>query len=219
MRQHFEQARELMVETQVRPNRVTDEALISAMLHIPRENFVAEPFKGQAYTDEDVSLGNGRYLLEPMILARLLQAAHIQKTDMALDIGCGTGYATALLARLCSRVTGIESDAKLAKTAGELLMQSGISNATIVQQDMRKGYAPKAPYNVILINGAAGAVPEALKSQLAEGGRLVTVLSRHGHIGTAIHITRHGNSFVTQNLFEAATPFLAGFEAAKPFVL
>jgi protein-L-isoaspartate(D-aspartate) O-methyltransferase len=154
-----------------------------------------------------------------MLLARLLQAAHVRKDDIALDIGCGTGYATALLGCVCNRVTGIEPDQKMTATATELLKQLGVPNASILrQEDLRKGYAPKAPYNVILINGAVGAVPDGIQSQLADGGRLVTVLSRNGHMGTATLITRHGSNFVTQSLFEAATPFLAGFEKQKTFV-
>lgn len=208
-----------MVESQVRPNKVTDGALLAALRRIPREKFLPSQLQDRAYMDEDIALGNGRYLPEPVIPARLLQAARVQKTDAALDIGSGTGYTTALLGSLCGYVTGIEQDQKMAATAAGLLNQLGISNAAVLQQDgLHQGYAKKSPYNVILINGAVAMVPENIKSQLAEGGRLVTIISRRGHIGTAVIITRHGNNFVTQNLFEAATPFLPGFEDPKAFV-
>lgn len=208
-----------MVEGQIRTNKVTDETLIGALRKVPREKFVPRHLQGIAYVDEDIALGNGRYLPEPVVLARLLQEAAVGKDDLALDIGCGTGYSTAVLGHLCSTVVGIEADKEMADTADRLLHDMDIVNAVVVQQkDLREGYPQQGPYNVIVINGSVPQVPDRIKSQLADGGRLVTVLSNRGHMGNAVLITRFGDSFSTRVLFDAATPTLAGFEAPKTFM-
>ncbi len=207
-----------MVEGQIRTNKVTDANLIAAMQKIPRERFVPRHLQGIAYVDEDIALGNGRYLPEPMVLARLIQDADIKKGELVLDIGCGTGYSTAVLGHLASTVVGIEQNKEMAEEADKLLHDLGIVNAVVVQQrDLREGYAQQGPYNVIVINGSVPAIPERIKSQLADGGRLVTVLSTRGHMGKAVLMTRFGESFSVRELFDAATPTLAGFEQAKTF--
>lgn len=207
-----------MVDAQIRTNRVTEEALINAMRSIPRERFVPRHLQGIAYVDEDIPLGNGRFVREPMILARLIQEAGIRKTDIVLDIGCGTGYSTAILGHLASTVVGIECEKDMAEEADKLLHDLDVVNAVVIQKnDLREGYPQQGPYNVILINGSVSAVPDRIKAQLADGGRLVTVVSNRGHMGKAVMITRFGESFSTRVLFDAATPTLAGFEAPKSF--
>lgn len=207
-----------MVECQLRPNRVSNEAIIAAMRTIPREKFVPRHMQGIAYIDEDVALGNGRYLREPVIIARLIQEANIQKTDIVLDIGCNTGYTTAVMGYLAGTVVGLEFDETLANEADKLLHDLDICNAVVVRQEkLREGYAAQGPYNVILINGSVPEVPENIKHQLADGGRLVTVVATHGHMGRAVLIERRGSEFTTRELFDAATPTLAGFERAKAF--
>lgn len=214
----FEKARENMVEGQIRPNRVTDAAIVAAMREIPRERFVPRHLQSVAYADEDIAIGNGRYLPEPMVLARLVQAAEVKKTDIVLDIGCGTGYSSALLGHLANTVIGLERDKGMAQEADRLLHALGIVNTAVVRQDdLREGYAQQGPYDVILINGAVAEVAENIKAQLADGGRLVTVVSRKGHMGIAVLITRAGGAFTQQVLFDAATPLLAGFEAPDAF--
>jgi protein-L-isoaspartate(D-aspartate) O-methyltransferase len=216
----FEKARENMVEGQIRPNRVTDPAIVETMRRIPREKFVPHHQQSLAYADEDISLGKGRYLSEPTVLARLVQAAAVKGTDIVLDVGCGTGYSSALLGHLAGTVVGIESDKAMAQEADKLLHDLGIVNAVVVRQEnLREGYARQGPYDVILINGSVPAVPEAIKRQLADGGRLVTVISEKGHMGSAVLIARKGEVFSQQTLFDAATPTLAGFEAPDVFVL
>jgi protein-L-isoaspartate(D-aspartate) O-methyltransferase len=219
MQQRFEEERENMVEGQILPHKVRNPDLIDALRHIPREMFLPPALQSLAYTDDDIPLGHGRYLPEPMVLARLLQEANIQRTDKALDIGCGTGYSSAIMASLAAEVYGIEQEQKMAVEAARLLGKLGISNAHVMQENnIRDGYAKRAPYNVILINGAVAAVPDKIKSQLADGGRLVTVVTRRGRVGAAVIVTRHGDSFLTRELFDAATPVLAGFEAPPSFV-
>lgn len=218
MAQVFEKARENMVDRQLRPNRVTDDAIIDAMRKIPREKFVPRQLQGFAYVDEDVPLGNGRYLREPVIIARLIQAAEIKKSDIVLDIGCNTGYSTAVMGHLAATVVGLEIEDTLANEADKLLHDLDIINVVVVRQGkLSEGYAAQGPYNVIFINGSVSAVPDGIKNQLADGGRLVTVVSKHGHMGRAVLIERHGDHFSTRELFDAATPTLVGFEADKSF--
>ena len=208
-----------MVDSQLRPNKVTDAALIAAMRKSPRELFVPRHLQGFAYVDEDIALGRGRWLREPIIIARLIQESEPLKTDVVLDIGCNTGYTTAVLGHLAGMVVGLEIDEQLAKEADKLLHDLDVVNAVVVrQQNLREGYAQQGPYNIILINGSVPAVPDVIRAQLAEGGRLVTVLSEKGNMGTAIVMTRHGDNFSTRVLFDAATPTLTGFEAHKKFV-
>lgn len=207
-----------MVEGQVRPNRVTNPLIVEAMRRIPREQFLPRHLQSIAYIDEDIPLGNGRFLPEPMVLARLVQELEVGKNDVVLDIGCGTGYSSAILGHLAATVVGIEQDAAMAAAAEKLLHGLGIVNAAVVhRKDMAEGYAQQGPYNAILINGAVSKVPERIKHQLADGGRLAALVSDKGHIGTAVRVTRRGDSFVTEPLFDAAAPFLPGFEAAKGF--
>ena len=207
-----------MVEGQLRPNRVNDPVLLEALRNVPREKFVPRHLQGFAYVDEDVPLGNGRYLREPVITGRLIQEANIQKTDIVLDIGCNTGYTTAIMGYLAATVVGLESDSTLAQEADKLLHDLDIVNTVVVQQKkLVEGYAEQGPYNVIVINGSVPEVPEAIKAQLAEGGRLVTVISEAGHMGAAVIMTRQNGNVSTRVLFDAATPTLAGFEARKSF--
>lgn len=208
-----------MVEGQLQPHGVTNETLTGAMSRVPREKFLPPHLQGLSYVDDDIALGNGRYMPEPRILGRLLQAAAVRETDVVLAIGCGTGYSSAVLGCMAKNVFGIEQDKDMVMEGVQLLDRLGIDNAALVHQgDLHQGYARKSPYDVILIDGAVAGVPEKIKHQLADGGRLVTVISRHGHAGSAILISRHGDHFSTRNLFDAATPVLPGFDEKKGFV-
>lgn len=223
MQQNFQQARDMMVESQVRPNKVTDEAVVEAMRATPREKFLPPALAAVAYTDEDIALGHGRFMAEPMVVARLLQAAQVKKTDNVLDIGCGTGYTTALLSMLAHTVVGIEHDKHMAAEGTHMMQSLGLRNAHIVQLgDLQRGYADKGLYDAIVIAAAVASIPESLKTQLSEdGGRLVTVIAKGGlagTAGTAVLVTRRGGTFHTQTLFDATTPVLVGFEAPKGFV-
>ncbi|HSK38353.1 MAG TPA: protein-L-isoaspartate O-methyltransferase [Arenibaculum sp.] len=213
----YSAARFHMVEGQIRVNKVTDQALIEALSTTPRERFVPKAVRGVAYVDEDVQIAPGRYLMEPMVLARLLQTAMVRSTDIALDLGCGTGYATALLARLAATVVAVESDPALAARASELLGELGVDNAAVVEAPLEEGYAQQAPYDVILVNGAVAEVPPVLFDQLAEGGRLVTVVAPRGRLGQARIFSKAGGSVSSRIIFEAGTPLLPGFEPKPAF--
>ena len=210
-------ARRNMVDSQLRTNRVTDEALLAAMGEIPRERFVPPALAGVAYVDEDLALGGGRYLMEPMVLARMIQAAEIQPSDAVLDVGCATGYSSAVASRLAAMVIGLESDSRLAKAATDNLAALRIDNAVIVSGDMRAGHPRQAPYDVILLQGAISEIPAQIAAQLAEEGRLVAVLAPPGATGRATLSLKTGGIVSHRDLFDAATPPLPGFELAPGF--
>lgn len=201
-------ARLNMVEGQLRTNKVTDEAVLNAFLAVPRERFVPDAFRGAAYVDCSVPLGGGRYVMEPLVLARLLQSAAIAPDDAVLEIGCGTGYGTALLARLAGTVVALESDKAVADQAQTFIAELGCANVTIVNAPLEDGHVGQAPYDVILINGAVDSVPEPIVRQLADGGRLVTVMKANRRAGQGVVMTRTNGSLSRLPVFDAAAPLL-----------
>ena len=207
-------ARRNMVSGQIRTNRVSDERLIEAMEEIPRERFVPPAKRGVAYVDEDVEIAPGRYLMEPMVLARMVQEAGIAADDMVLDVGCGTGYATAVMSRLAGTVIALDVDGSLAAEAERTLNAVGADNAIVVTGPLAEGYARQAPYDVILLAGAVDHLPQALADQLAEGGRIVGVLRQAGGVGQATLWARHRGALSSRSLFEASLPPLPGI--ARP---
>ena len=211
-------ARHNMVESQLRTNKVTDHRLLAAFEAIPRELFVAEDLRGIAYVDEDFAVAEGRYLLEPMVLARLIQAAEIEAEDIVLEIGCATGYASAILSRIAATVVCLESDHRLAEQANATLEHLGIDNVAVVEGDLTAGYAKQAPYNAILIGAAVAEVPQAIYDQLAEGGRLVGVIKHAPEPGRATLMQRSGASVSRRVLFDAGSPLLPGFTREPGFV-
>ncbi len=212
-------ARHNMVENQVRTNKVTNPALISALEELPREEFVPGALAGVAYVDEAIPLGSCRYLLEPMVLALMLQHAEIKPSDVVLEIGPGAGYSTAVLSRLASTVVAVEQDESLAKTATEKLVELGIDNAAIMTEPLTDGYKKQSPYNVIVISGCVEEVPDSLVSQLADGGRLVTVVGTSSTPGKGTLVRKFGASVTSIEIFEAGTPLLPGFEKRAEFAL
>ncbi|MBX3505317.1 MAG: protein-L-isoaspartate O-methyltransferase [Parvibaculum sp.] len=216
----FAAARLNMVESQVRVNSVTDERVIAAMSAVPRERFVPVSRQGLAYMDEDIRISDGqpaRFLMEPRVFAKLVQLAAITADDLVLDIGCGTGYSTAVLSRLAGTVVALESDENLAAQAGATLSDLGVDNAVVVPGPLPGGHAKQAPYDVIFINGMVSAVPEALQKQLRENGRLVTVVG-DGVSGRARLYLKAGGGFGGRDAFDANIRFLPGFEPVESFV-
>jgi protein-L-isoaspartate(D-aspartate) O-methyltransferase len=218
----FETARHHMVASQVRPNQVTDPRILEAMRRIPRERFVAPNLLALAYADQNVPLGGGRYLTEPMVIARLVQAAAVRSGERALVVATGPGYGAALLAVCGAQVTALEEDANLIALARAVLPAMAPSVA-VVAGPLTAGWKPGAPYDVVLIDGAAEEIPQALTDQVKrDGGRMVAVRAFPGsvsHAAVGEVVAAAGDSRVAwQPLFDCATPVLPAFRRAPSFV-
>lgn len=214
----YEVARNLMVDCQVRPNKVTDRRIVAAMRSLPRERFVPPGMASLAYSDEDVPLGRGRFLTEPMVIARLVQIAVPRAGERALAVAAGTGYGAALLAACGAWVTALEEDAGLLATARGLLAE--FAPATVLAEGrLADGWASGAPYDIVLIDGGAPAVPPALLAQLAPaGGRIVWVKSVPGGMGRAMIGERSGDGLASQEVFDCAIPSLPSLRPEVGFV-
>lgn len=172
-----------MVESQLRTDRVTDRRILAAFASLPRERFVSDARRDLAYSDAALEIwasldgGPARFLLPPVTLARLAQLASIEAKDAVLDIGCATGYSTALLAQLATTVTAVEAEPELAAAARDNLTALALRNATVIDGDLARGAPEAGPFDVILLNGSVPEVPDALLAQLKEGGRLVAIVT------------------------------------------
>lgn len=216
----FAEMRRAMVDAQVRANDVTDLRIVAAMLETPRERFVPAGLRNFAYIDDDLLVKEGspsRYLMEPMVLAKLLQAAEIGPEALVLDVGAASGYSTAVLAKLAGQVVALEEDAELAAQGSGVLVELGLLNAAYVQGPLTAGWPAEAPYDAILLNGSIDSAPEALLAQLKPGGRLVAVVGR-GRSGRATVFTNTAGGIGSRIVFDAAVPALPGFEARPGFV-
>ncbi|HKP26160.1 MAG TPA: protein-L-isoaspartate O-methyltransferase [Dongiaceae bacterium] len=210
-------ARQHMVDSQVRTNKVTDERLIEAIRTLPRERFVPDRARARAYLDDDVEIAPGRFLMEPMVTARLIQAAEVKPEEIALVVGGGTGYAAALLSRLANTVVALEAEAPLAQRAGGVFSELSIDNAIVFEGPLNGGCSKHAPYNVIYLDGAVDQLPTTLTSQLADGGRLVGVQLDQG-VGRASLWIKSGNAVSRRVLFDANVALLPGFATPPRFV-
>jgi protein-L-isoaspartate(D-aspartate) O-methyltransferase len=218
----FATARETMVDRQIRTADVTERRILSAFGEVPRENFVPVGLRTLAYSDGALPLRieswgeRQRHLLEPAVLARLLQLAEIAETDIVLDVGCATGYSSAILARLGNSVVALESDVELAAQATETLIDLGIGNVAVVEGALEAGYPAEAPYDVIVLGGSVDFVPAALTDQLRDGGRLVAIVGR-GQSAKATIFRRSGNDVAHWPAFNAPAAPLPGFVRAATF--
>lgn len=205
--------RKNMVEGQVRTSDVTDRRILAAMMAIPREAFLPASLASLAYSDETLPMGPGHVMLAPRILAKLVQLAAVEEEDTALVIG--TGYAAAVVARLAHAVVAILPDSKTATVTSQALAGLGIANVSATAAAAASGYAARAPYDVILIEGGVEKVPEAIEAQLRDGGRLVAIGVERG-IGGAFLIHKLGGVAARRDDFQAAAPLVPGFEAVRP---
>jgi protein-L-isoaspartate(D-aspartate) O-methyltransferase len=205
-----------MIEGQMRPNRVTEPALVEVLGQMPRERFVPEPLRPTAYVDEDLPLGGGRFLTEPLVLARLIQAIRVKPGAKVLDIGCTTGYGAAVLARLGARVTALDG-LDMAARARANLAELGVTGVEVVSGPLRDGWRAGAPYDGIIIEGGVARVPDALFDQLAPGGCIATVLTGEG-AGRLVAFAKLGDGIARRDLFDAAVPALAAFAPEPGFV-
>lgn len=211
----FAMQRKAMVDSQVRPSDVTDRRIPRAMQEVPREAFVPMAQQAVAYRDDNLGIEDGRSLIAPRVLGKMMQCMEIADDAAVLDIGGATGYSAALLSHLAKHVVAVESDAKLAERAKGLLANN--ANVKVVMAPLQGGAAQDGPYDAILLNGAVPDVPAALLDQLKDGGRLVAIVVERG-VGRATLWRRFGMKFDKRVLFDAGAAPLPGFETKPEFV-
>ncbi len=211
-----------MVESQVRPSEITDRRIIRAMNEIPREEFVPLPMRQIAYSDGEVRLktaqpgGQVRGLMAPRTFAKLLQLAKIDEGDVVLDVGCATGYSSAVIYRIAETVVALEQDPEMIEKAIELNEKLGLDNIVVVTGQLEAGYPSEGPFSAIILEGAVSKVPESLLDQLKDGGRLVAVVE-NGSVSKAVVWHRFGENFDRSTAFEVSSPSLPGFSAPATF--
>lgn len=208
----------MMVDTQVRPSDVTKFPIIDAMLDVPREIYVSDTMREAAYMGEHLDIGGDRVILEPRTFAKMLEVLDVQPEHTVLDLGCGLGYSTAVLARLSDFVAGVEDDADLATEAQSLLSENGVDNAAVLTGDLAEGAAKSGPYDAIMVQGAVEEIPAALLDQLRDGGRIVCIFAE-GSLGVVRVGHKMNNQVTWRFAFNATAPVLSGFRKADAFSL
>lgn len=213
----FAAAREAMVDCQVRPSDVTRYPIIEAMLAIPREEYLPESLRPVAYLGEHVPIARGRVLLDPRVFAKMLDAINVTSSDLVLDIGCGHGYSSAVLARMSEAVIALEEVPELAETAEEILPAQSVDNVIVESGPLAEGVPGQGPYDAIIIEGGVEVIPEAITDQLKIGGRIVAIFVE-GRGGQARLGIKMDHGIAWRRVFDASAPKLSGFETAKAFV-
>lgn len=210
--------RTMMVDTQVRPSDVTKFPIIEAMLRVPREAFVPDSLREVAYVGENLDIGNGRVLLEPRTLAKLLDALDVRGHELVLDLGAGFGYSSAVIARLAEAVVAVEESETMVKEAETALAVAGVDNVAMVDGPLAAGAPKHGPYDVIVIQGGVETLPEAIENQLKEGGRIGAIFLS-GALGVArVGIKRDGR-IAWRDVFNCGAPVLDGFVLDSTFTL
>lgn len=209
-------ARTAMVDCQVRPSDVTKYPIIDALLSVPRENYVPPAKRSIAYAGEHIELGGDRVLLDPRTFAKMLDAANITKQDLVLDLGCGHGYSTAVMARLAQAVVAVESDADMATEASNLLAEHHVDNAMVVNGPLAEGSAKHGPFDVIFIQGGVEEVPASLTDMLKVGGRMLVIL-QNGALGQCREGIKGTTGMSWRYAFDATAPLLAEFRKVATF--
>lgn len=220
--QHQNAARKNMIISQIMTGDVNDDNVINALESVDRAAFVPEKLKHIAYIDEDIALGGGRYLLEPLIFARLLKYAAIGPEETVLDVGCCTGYSSAVISKLTAKLVALEEDKALAAKAKTLL--ASYANVEFVEGSLLAGAKEKAPYDVILVEGAIAVIPQAFSDQLQEGGRLLTIehveepKTAGSGLGKLVEYRKIRGSFYRTVLHDANAYLIPGFKIQERFV-
>jgi len=214
----FDTARRRMVDQQIRPWEVTDERLLDAIAHTPREEYAPPEYRTLAYADMNIPIGHGQVMLAPKLEGRLLQALDVRPKDKVLEVGTGSGYMTAVLAALAAQVYSVEIIPELADAARQRLARHGIRNATVEVGDAARGWPAHAPYDAILVTGSLPLFPSSLRDQLAPGGRLVVVVGTAPAM-EALRIERLDEySWNETSLFETVIPPLSNAPEPPKFV-
>jgi protein-L-isoaspartate(D-aspartate) O-methyltransferase len=208
--------RTMMVDTQVRPSDVTRYPIIAAMLSVPREVYVPPSLRDVAYVGKNVDLAPGRVVLEARTLAKILDGLSVEPDELVLDIGCGLGYSTAVVARMAEAVVAVEEDETLAAEAQRALSGQGVDNAAVICAPLAEGSPRHAPFDVILIQGGVETVPQVLIDQLKEGGRIAAVFME-GALGVARIGYKSDGGVTWRFAFNAAAPVLPGFAKTQSF--
>ncbi len=215
---NIEQARFNMVEQQIRPWEVLDQAVLDLLYVVHREDFVPEAYQALAFSDLEIPIGEGETMLQPKVEARILQEVAPGGADKALEVGTGSGYMAALLAHRARHVHSVEISPAL-KAFGEAnLRRAGIVNATVEQGDAARGWPKHAPYDVIVLTGSTPVLPDAFLAQLAPGGRLFAVVGEPPVMAARLMTAIAGGSFNTVDLFETVLPPLRNALAPERFV-
>ena len=213
----FSFLRKNMVDCQLKPNKIINLDLIDAFLKVPREIFVNKKNTNQCYLDVNIDLTKNRFLLNPMVNARLIQSLNINDNDTILSIGSGVGYNSIILSYLCNTVIGIESIKSFYEFSSDILTKLEVNNVVFIQSKIENGYSDQQPYDCIIIEGGVNYVPIDILNQLTENGKLVAVEIEEGHVGKAILYQRHGNEFSKNYLFDAYIPVFDGFKKTQKF--
>ena len=213
----FSFLRKNMVDCQLKPNKIINLDLIDAFLEVPREIFVNKKNINQCYLDVNIDLTKNRFLLNPMVSARLIQSLNINKNDTVLSIGSGVGYNSVILSYLCNTVIGIESIKSFYDFSLDVLVKLDVNNVVFIKSKIEKGYPDQHPYECIIIEGGVNHVPIEILNQLSENGRLVAVEYKEGYIGKATLYQRLGKEFTKKYLFDAYVPILDGFKKIQNF--
>lgn len=214
----FATRRRMMVDTQIRPSDVTKFPIIEAMLSVPRELYVPDEHREAAYVGEHLSLGGGRVVLDPRVLAKMLDALDVQPDELVLDIGCGLGYSTAVLARMAEAVVAVEEDAALAADAQSILSEQSVDNAAVIEGALASGDPKHGPYDVVILQGAVEHMPDALLQQVKDGGRIIAIF-QEGALGVCRVGYKIDGEVSWRFAFNAGAPVLPAFERQNAFVL
>lgn len=212
----FVQARRNMVASQIKTNEVTDSLVVDAIGQVPREAFLPAARQSLAYVDEDLEAAPGRWLMEPMVAARLLQLADVQRTDHALVLPCGTGYIAAVLSHMAGSVVAVEDEGPIKEAATKLLAELGADTVAVVSGKVADGCPSQAPFDVIIFDGAVADIPQEVQAQLADDGRLVAVV-QNGPVGQATLVRRTGRALGQRVEFDASIPVLPEFKKEAAF--
>ena len=213
----FSFLRKNMVDCQLKPNKIINLNLIDAFLKVPREIFVNKKNINQCYLDVNIDLTKNRYLLNPMVSARLIQSLNISKDDTVLTIGSGVGYNSVILSYLCNTVIGIESIKSFYDLSSDILIKLQVNNVVFIKTKIENGYSDQQPYDCIIIEGGVNHVPNEILNQLSENGRLVAVEIKEGNVGKATIYQRYGKEFTKKYLFDAYVPVFDGFKNTQNF--
>ncbi len=217
---NFEQARINMVDSQIHPMNVVSEPVLQAFRTVPREKFVPPEKRAVAYCDEDIQLGEGRCIMEPQVLARLVQASEPKPADVVMLVGAGCGYTAAIYSSLATTVIALDESGPMMDTANQAWQDLGLINIVSLEGDFASGAAIHSPYDLIFVNGAVGEIPSTLKEQMAVGGRLVAVVRETARAaGRAVLMLRSSDDvWSSRILFDANTPYLPGMAPKSEFV-